>query len=169
MSPFLAVQHLPRPSLSASANCSPGTYSPLPRKCPHKLIRGHLARRFTSDAYAVCDDSNSGKVDSLVHEIGEMADTIGKRLYRGVLKTVARVWNPTEIHDPVTLQSVLNEMRTADGELRRLDAALNQVEPGTLTPILRSLRLNSLEQVASLDDLRKIVREVERAAGILAV
>jgi hypothetical protein len=117
----------------------------------------------------VCDDSNSGKVDSLVHEIGEMADTIGKRLYRGVLKTVARVWNPTEIHDPVTLQSVLNEMRTADGELRRLDAALNQVEPGTLTPILRSLRLNSLEQVASLDDLRKIVREVERAAGILAV
>ena len=102
----------------------------------------------------------------LVPEIEEMADAIGKRLYRGVLKTVARVWNPTDIHDPIILQSVLNEMRAADTELRRLDAALNQIEPGTLIPILRSLGLNSLEQVNRLDDLRKIICEVERAAGI---
>jgi hypothetical protein len=114
----------------------------------------------------VGDDTNAEKVGVLVREIEEMADAIGKRLYRGVLKTVARVWNPTEIHDPAILQTVLKEMRAADVELRRLDAALNQVEPGTLMPILRSLGLSSLERIDRLDDLRKIICEVETAAGI---
>jgi hypothetical protein len=123
----------------------------------------------SSSPASALDDLNSRKLDSLIHEIEEMAGAIGKRLYRGVLKAVARVWNPIEIHDPVILQTVLNEMRAADGELRRLDAALNQVEPGTLIPILRSLRLDAVEHVDSLENLRKIVHEVERAAGILDV
>jgi hypothetical protein len=114
----------------------------------------------------VSDRVDEEKMNGLVHDIEEMADTIGRRLYRGVLKSVARVWNPSEIHDPAILQTVLNEMRAADGELRRLDAALNQVESGTLLPILRSLGLSSLEQINSLDNLRKIICEVERAAGV---
>ena len=114
----------------------------------------------------IVDDGNAEKVSVLIREIEEMADAIGKRLYRGVLKTVARVWNPSEIHDLAILQTVLNEMRAADGELRRLDAALNQIEPGTLMPILRSLGLSSLDRIDRLDDLRKIICEVERAVGI---
>ena len=94
-----------------------------------------------------------------------MAHAIGKRLYRGVLKAVARVWNPTEIHDPAILQTVLAEMRTADVELRRLAAVLSQVEPERLTPILRSLRLNSIEQIDSVVALRGIIRQIERVEG----
>jgi len=111
-------------------------------------------------------DAGLEEASRLIREIDAMADALGKRLYRGVLKTVARVWNPTEIRDPDILRRVLNQMQAAETELRRLDAALNKVEPGTLVPILRSLRLNSLEQVDSLDNLRKIILEVERAAGI---
>jgi hypothetical protein len=78
----------------------------------------------------VSDRVDEEKMNGLVHDIEEIADTIGRRLYRGVLKSVARVWNPSEIHDQAILQTVLNEMRAADGELRRLDAALNQGESG---------------------------------------
>lgn len=93
-----------------------------------------------------------------------MADAVGKRLYRGVLKRVARVWNPSEIHEPVILQTVLDEMRAVDVELRRLDDALNQVEPGTVTAILRSLGLHSLDQLDGLEILQKVLAEVDRAA-----
>lgn len=70
---------------------------------------------------------DSERAKALAHEIEAMADAVGKRLYRGVLKRVARVWNPSEIHEPVILQTVLDEMRAVDVELRRLDDALNQV------------------------------------------
>jgi hypothetical protein len=106
---------------------------------------------------------DSEKAKALVHEIEAMADAVGKRLYRGVLKRVARVWNPGEIHEPAILQSVLNEMRAVDVELRRLDDALNQVEPGTVTTILRSLGIHSLDQLDSLDILQKVLSEVDRA------
>jgi hypothetical protein len=105
------------------------------------------------------------RVGALVREVEEMADAIGKRLYRGVLKTVARVWNPPEIHDAAILERVLAEMHAADAELRRLDIVLNQVEAGTLMPILRSLRLNSLEQIDNVTTLREIIREIERVTG----
>ncbi len=89
----------------------------------------------------------------MVREIEAMADALGKRLYRGVLKT-ARVWNASDIHDMNVMRMVLEQMQMAERELRRLDAALNRVEPGTLVPILRSLRLNSLAQVDNLETLK---------------
>ena len=57
-------------------------------------------------------------------------------------------------------------MQAAERGLRRLDAALNRVEPGTLVPILGSLRLNSLDQVDCLESLKRVVLELERAADI---
>ncbi len=57
-------------------------------------------------------------------------------------------------------------MQAAEAESRRLDAALNKVEPGTLVSILRSLRLNSLDHVDSLETLKRVVLEVERVAEI---
>jgi len=100
----------------------------------------------TTVANPTSHDVSPQEADGLIREIEAMADALGKRLYRGVLKTVARVWNPTEIHDPDILRRVLNQMHAAEAELRRLDAALNKVEPGTLVPILRSLRLYSIDQ-----------------------
>jgi hypothetical protein len=36
---------------------------------------------------------------ALVGEIETMAEPLGRRLCRGILKTVARVWNPSEMRD----------------------------------------------------------------------
>jgi hypothetical protein len=93
-----------------------------------------------------------------------MGDVLGRRLYRGVLKAVAKAWNPREVRDVGVLRRVLDHMQAAQRGLGRLEVALNKVGPETLVPILRSLRLNSLDQVDSLDSLKKIVLEIERAA-----
>lgn len=110
------------------------------------------------------NSSDSARSDLLVREIEGMADAVGKRFYRGVLKRIARVWNPSEIREPAILQSVLNEMRAVDAELRRLDEVLNQVEPDTVSAILRSLGLRSLDQLDGLEILQKVLAEVDRAA-----
>jgi hypothetical protein len=108
-------------------------------------------------------DTGLEEACALVRQIEAMAEPLGKRLYRGLLKTVARVWNPTEIHEADVLRKVLEHMLAAERGLRRLEAALNRVGSETLVPILRSLRLNAVSQVDNLDDLKKIVLEVERA------
>jgi hypothetical protein len=102
----------------------------------------------------------------LVRQIQAMAEPLGRRLYRGVLKTVAKAWDPREIREAGVLRSVLEQMQSAERGLRRLEAALNRAGPESLVPILRSLRLNSLAQVDNLDGLKKIVLAAEQAAGI---
>ena len=75
---------------------------------------------------------------------------------------MARVWNPRrEIHDIGTQRKVLEHMRAAERGLQRLEAALDRTGPGTLTQILRSLGLRSLERVDSLEIRKTIVLEVE--------
>jgi hypothetical protein len=102
--------------------------------------------------------------NALVRQVLELAEPLGWRLYRGLLRTGARVWNPTEIRDANVLRKVLAQMQSAERGLRRLEAALNRVGPEALVPILRSLRLNSLAQVDNLETLKRVVHEVERAA-----
>jgi hypothetical protein len=102
----------------------------------------------------------------LVRQIEAMAEPLGWRLYRGLLKTGARVWNPTEIHDADVLRKVLAQMQGAERGLRRLEAALNRVGPEILVPILHSLQLHSLNQVDCLESLKKVVLAAEEAAGI---
>jgi hypothetical protein len=103
---------------------------------------------------------------ALVGEIEAMAEPIGRRLYRGILKTVARVWNPSEIRDADVLHGILVQMQSAERGLQRLEAALNRVGPQAVAPTLRSLRLNSLEQVDCLETLKKVVLAAEEAAGL---
>jgi len=102
--------------------------------------------------------------NAFVRQIEAMAEPLGWRLYRGLLKTGARVWNPKEIRDADVLRKVLAQMQGAERGLRRLEAALDRVGPETLVPILRSLRLNSLNQVDSLESLKQVVLEIERVA-----
>jgi hypothetical protein len=64
------------------------------------------------------------------------------------------------------LHKVLVQMQSAERGLRRLEAALNRVEPKAVVPTLRSLRLNSLEQVDCLESLKKVVLAAEEAAGL---
>jgi hypothetical protein len=107
-------------------------------------------------------DVNPEESAALIRQIEAMAERLGRRLYRGVLKTVARVWSPTAIRDADVLRTVLEQMKSAERGLRRLDAALNRVGPETLVPVLRSLQLDSLAQVDNLETLRKVVLAIEQ-------
>ena len=93
-----------------------------------------------------------------------MEQALGKRMYRGLLKTLARVWNPKDIQDPAIQQKVLAHMQAAERGFRRLDAALDRVGPEPLTQILRSLKLQSIDRVEDLQTLREIVLALETAA-----
>src|ERR1700678_1552738 len=76
-------------------------------------------------------------VNTLVRQIEALAGPLGRRLYRGLLKACARVWNPSEIRDRDVLRKVLAQMQSAERGLRRLEAALDHVGPEALVPILR--------------------------------
>jgi len=132
------------------------TSSNLPNAVPSKNANTQTAdqRRGVST-----EDRNA-----LVRQIQAMAEPLGRRLYRGVLKTVAKAWDPKEILEAEILRKVLERMQSAERGFRRLEAALSKVGPETLAPILRSLELNSLDQVDCLETLKKVVVEIERAA-----
>ena len=88
-----------------------------------------------------------------------------KGLYRGLLKSIARVWKPDEIHDVDVLGKVLEHMQAAQRGLRRLAEALADTGPEGIDPILRSLKLRSLDRVDNLDTLKRVVLAVEEAAA----
>jgi hypothetical protein len=101
---------------------------------------------------------------SLVREIEQMEQALGKRMYRGLLKTLARAWNPKDIQDLEIQQKVLVHMQAAERGFRRLDAALDRVRPEPLQQILNSMKLQSLTQVDNLQTLHQIVLALEGAA-----
>jgi hypothetical protein len=90
-----------------------------------------------------------------------MAEPLGRGLYRGLLKTVARVWKPAQINDPELLKKVLEHMQAAERGLCRLDQALNKVGPEALSTELQSLQLRSFDHVQSLEILKRIVLALE--------
>lgn len=102
-------------------------------------------------------------LSSLILQIEARAEPLGKRMYRGLLKRIARVWNPGDIQDEGVQQQVLAHMQAAERGFRRLDAALDCAGPEALTQILRSLRLHSIERVDNLQTLREIVLALEAA------
>lgn len=109
-------------------------------------------------------ENGSSDATALVKEIEAMAELLGRGLYRGLLRDLARVWNPREIQDASLLQKVLEHMRSAERGLRRLEAALDKVGPEALVPVLKEHRLTSIERVENLETLKRIVLEVERTS-----
>jgi len=105
-----------------------------------------------------------GKQSELVQRIEGMAGLLGKGLYRGLLKTIATAWKPSDITDIGVLEKVLTHMQAAERGLKRLEAALDRTGPEPLATILRSFNLNSLDRVESLDTLHKIVLTLEARA-----
>ena len=102
--------------------------------------------------------SNSGP---LVAEIEAMATTLGRGLYRGLLRDLAKVWNPRDIRDHELQKKVLEHMRSAERGVRRLEAALEQTGPEALTSVLKSLGVRSLDRVENLETLKRIVVALE--------
>jgi hypothetical protein len=108
-------------------------------------------------------DCGSVAPNSLILQIEALAEPLGKRMYRGLLKRIARVWNPRDIQDAGLQQQVLANMQAAERGFRRLDAALDRVGPDALTQILRSVKLQSIDLVDNLQTLREIVLALEAA------
>ena len=107
---------------------------------------------------------NQGTEREVVQRIEGMAGLLGKGLYRGLLKTIAATWKPSDITDLVVLEKVLTRMQAAERGLKRLEAALDRTGREPLATILRSLNLNSIDRVESLETLHKIVLALEARA-----
>lgn len=108
-----------------------------------------------------------GNALKLVQQIEAMAEPLGKKLYRGLLKTVGRVWKPSDVTDTVLLEKILAEMQIAERELARLETVRQPISAEDLGPILQSLNLRSLDQVDNLDVMRKLILALEQKAGSL--
>lgn len=102
--------------------------------------------------------------ESVVRDIEAMAEQLGRGLYRGLLRDLAKVWSPREIEDVSLQQKVLEHMRAAERGLKRLEAALDKTGPEALIPVLKAIGLSSLERVDDLETLKRIVVELERVA-----
>ena len=109
-------------------------------------------------------NGSAGNSD-LVREIERMENVVGKRMYRGLLKAVARAWNPKDIHDPAVQQKVLAHMQAAERGLRRAEAARDDAGLAAFAAVLQRLKLRSLDQVDNLKTLQEIVVALEAAAA----
>jgi len=105
-------------------------------------------------------DAN-GHRDRVLHEIEQMEQLVGKRMYRGLLKSVARVWNPKDIQDQAIQEKVLAHMQAAERGLLRAKAARDKAGLGAFAAVLGSFRLSSLDQVDDLKTLQEIVVALE--------
>lgn len=102
---------------------------------------------------------------ALATEIEGTAELLGRGLYRGLLRDLARVWNPGEIADLSLLKKVLEHTRSAERGMRRLEAALDKLGPEALVPVLKANQLASIERIENLETLKRVVLELERAAA----
>jgi Rad52/22 family double-strand break repair protein len=109
-----------------------------------------------------------GANGDVLREIEQMQQVVGKRMYRGLLKNVARVWSPKEIQDQAIQERVLAHIQAAERGLNRAKAARDKAGLGVFAAVLGSLRLSSLDQVANLKTLQQIVVALEAAinAGV---
>jgi hypothetical protein len=121
----------------------------------------HQGKGSGAPAHDDRDGAVTTKKSSLVGQIEAFAEPLGKALYRGLLKSVARVWNPNQIRDTALQQRVLEHMQAAERGLQRLKSALERVGTAPLPEILKSLRVVSLEKVDSLETLKQIVLALE--------
>lgn len=101
---------------------------------------------------------------TLIAEIEGMAEVVGKSLYRGLLRDVAKVWNPRDIRQIEVLQKVHEHMCGAQRGVRRLERALDGTGPEVLTGILKNLGLDSLKRVTGLEMLKRVVLAAESLA-----
>jgi hypothetical protein len=82
-------------------------------------------------------------------------------MYRGVLKSVAKVWNPKDIQEKAIQEKVLAHLQAAQRGLRRAEAARDKAGLAAFARVLGSLRLGSLDQVNNLRTLQEIVVALE--------
>lgn len=99
----------------------------------------------------------------VLREIERMQRVVGKRMFRGILKSVAKVWNPRDIQDCSIQEKVLAHLQAAERGLARIGAVRDRVGLAVFARVLGSLRLSSLDQVDNLKTLQEIVVALEEA------
>ncbi len=135
---------------------------PKPRRNRHTLVRanGHSGNGdFRSHGV-------NGNGQRLVPEIEAMEKKIGHRLYRGLLKRVAKVWSAQQIREPALLEQLLAQMQGAERGVTRLEAARARLAPEVVEKIIVSLNAPPAK-VEDLQTLHSLVvaleKEVEEA------
>jgi len=108
--------------------------------------------------------STQADLADLVRQIEALEKALGKGLYRGLLKAVARVWKPSQVQDVVVLRKLLAHMQAAERGLQRMEAAVGRTGPEALAQILGSLGLDSIERIDNLQTLKEIVLKLEEIA-----
>jgi Rad52/22 family double-strand break repair protein len=102
----------------------------------------------------------NGNGHCLIAEIELMENKIGKRLYRGLLKRVARVWSPDQITDIAVRQQVLAQMQGAERGIARLEAAQARLAPETVQRVIASLNAPP-QKIEDLQTLHSLVVAME--------
>lgn len=111
-------------------------------------------------------NGNGRAVDTeVLREIEGMEERVGKRMYRGVLKSVAKVWSPKDIQEKAIQEKVLAHLQAAERGLRRAEAAQEKGGLAAFARVLGSLRLSSLDRVDNLKTLQEIVVALEAAVS----
>jgi SpoVK/Ycf46/Vps4 family AAA+-type ATPase len=130
---------------------------PKPRRNRHALVR---ANGHASNAGQTGPDTN-GHRQSLIAAIEATETRIGKRLYRGLLKNVARVWSPQQIEETAALEKVLAQMQGAERGMARLEAAQARLAPETVQRVISSLNAPPAK-VEDLQTLHTLVVALEK-------
>lgn len=120
--------------------------------------------RPTKSLHSSPDSAAHSYSNSLVPDIEAMAEILGRGLYRGLLRDLAKVWSPCEIRDFSIQRRVLEHMRAAERGLRRLETAIEKAGQDSLFRILKSHQVSNLERVDNLETLKRIVLDLERVA-----
>ena len=129
------------------------------------ITRSAIASGAKANGAAATEPSQGKQSNSLVPQIEQMAKSLGRPLYRGILRTSARVWGPDQITDVAVQRKVLEQMQSAERGLGRLNVAIGKTGPGPVNDVLQSLKLRSLEMIDNLQVLKKVVLAIEASAS----
>ena len=95
-----------------------------------------------------------------------MEKKIGKRLYRGLLKRVAKAWSPQQIRETAVLEQVLAQMQGAERGVARLEAAQARLAPEVVEKIIVSLNAPPAK-VEDLQTLHRLVVALEKEVELI--
>ena len=125
----------------------------------HALIR---ANGHANDGGRPSPETNDHR-QSLIVAIEATESKIGKRLYRGLLKNIARVWIPQQIQETSVLEKTLAQMQGAERGMARLEAAQARLAPETVQRVISSLNAPPAK-LEDLQTLHTLVVALEREA-----
>ena len=109
--------------------------------------------------------SRTSNCQNVVVQVLQMQEKLGTGLYRGLLKSVAQVWCPTDIRDITLQKKALRHMEGALRGVERFKTASEKLGEGEVAKILVSFELSSAVDIKDMDTLYRVVVAVEEAAS----